>query len=145
MSLSDRAKKKISQRAEAFIASAPVPQGPIVVGAQVISGVSRKWAALSPGLKMMGRTYYLALTDQHVLFCWIAAWTGRPREVTIVAPREQVRVTSSRLRGQMGWLTCQVPGRDTPMTLRFHRFWQPEMESILGALGSAATQPHPPA
>ena len=134
MGAADRAKQKVRTRAEDFIASAPVPQERILVGAQVISGLSRKWALLSPGAKLLGRTYYLALTDQHLLFCWISAWSGKPAEVSIVAPREQVKVISSRLGGQMGWIVCQVPGREGRMTLRFHRFWRSEVESLLSAL-----------
>jgi hypothetical protein len=134
MAAGDRAKQKISERAREFIASAPVPQEPILSGAQVMSGVSRRWALLSPGTRMFGRPYYLALTEQHVLFCWMSAWTGKPREIPIVAPRELVRVTGARLGGQMGWFTCQVPGRDKPMTLRFYRYWRPEVEALLGAL-----------
>jgi hypothetical protein len=137
MAAGDRAKQKISERAREFIASAPVPQEPILGGAQVISGVSRGWALLSPSTRMFGRPYYVALTERHVLFCWMSAWTGKPREIPIVAPRELVRVTGVRLGGQMGWFTCQVPGRDKPMTLRFYRFWRPEVQALLGALGAA--------
>jgi hypothetical protein len=137
MAVGDRAKQKISQRAQAFIAAAPVPQEAVSVGAQVISGLSRGWTFLSPGARMFGRTYYLALTEHHLLFCWISAWTGRPREVTIIAPRGQVRVTGSRLGGQMGSFTCVVPGREAPMTLRFYRLWRPEAEAIVAALRTA--------
>jgi len=137
MAAGDRAKQKISERAREFIASAPVPQEPILSGVQVISGVSRRWALLSPSIRMFGRPYYVVLTERHVLFCSMSAWTGKPREIQIVAPREQVRVTGARLGGQMGWFTCQVPGRDKPMTLRFYRFWRPEVEALLGALGAA--------
>jgi len=45
-------------------------------------------------------------------------------------------VTGARLGGQMGWFTCQVPGREKQMTLRFYRFWRPEVEALLGGLGS---------
>jgi hypothetical protein len=136
MAAGDRAKQKISERAREFIASAPVPQEQILTGAQVISGLSRGWALLSPGARMFGRPYYVALTEQHVLFCWMSAWTGKPIQVPIVAPRWQVRVTGARLGGQMGWFTCQIPGREKPMTLRFYRFWRPEVEALLGALGT---------
>lgn len=138
MAAGDRAKQKISERARAFIASAEVPQDPILAGAQVMSGVSRGWAVLSPSTRLFGRPYYVALTERHVLFCWMSAWTGKPIEVSIVAPREQVRVTGARLGGQMGWFTCQVPGREKPMTLRFYRFWRPEVQALLGALGTPA-------
>jgi hypothetical protein len=66
----------------------------------------------------------------------MSGWTGRPKDVPIVAPREQVRVTGARLGGQMGWFTCQVHGRARPMTLRFYRLWRPEVEALLGALGA---------
>lgn len=131
----DRAKQKIRQRAEAFLASAPVPQEPLVAGAQVISGLGRGWVLLSATIRMFGRTYYLALTEGHVLFCWLSAWTGRPVAVPIVAPRDQVRVTDFRLGGSMGWLQCQLPGR-SPMTLRFYRLWRPEIEALLAELGT---------
>ena len=137
MAAGDRAKQKISERAREFIASAPVPQEPILSGVQVISGVSRGWALLSPSTRMFGRPYYVALTERHVLFCRMSAWTGKPREIPIVVPREQVRVTGARLGGQMGWFTCQVPSRDKPMTLRFYRFWRPEVAALIGALGAA--------
>jgi hypothetical protein len=137
MAAGDRAKQKISQRAQAFIAAAPVPQEAVSAGVQVISGLSRGWTFLSPSARMFGRTYYLALTEHHLMFCWISAWTGRPREVTIIAPREQVRVTGSRLGGQMGWFTCVVPGREAPMTLRFYRLWRPEAEAIVAGLTTA--------
>jgi hypothetical protein len=133
MAAGDRAKKEISERAEAFIASSPGPGEPILAGAQVISGLSRAWTVWSGTTRMFGRTYYLALTEHHLLFCWISAWTGRPRQVAIIAPRDQVRVTGSRTGGQMGWLTCEVPGRGR-MTLRFYRMWRPEIEAILAAL-----------
>ena len=81
MAAGDRAKQKISERAREFIASAPVPQEQILTGAQVISGASRGWALLSPGARMFGRPYYVALTEQHVLFCWMSAWTGKPIQV----------------------------------------------------------------
>jgi hypothetical protein len=136
MAAGDRAKQKISERAREFIAVAPVPQEQILTGAQVISGVSRGWALLSPATRMFGRSYYVALTEQHVLFCWISAWTGKPIQVPIVASRWQLRVTGARLGGQMGWFTCQVPGREKQMTLRFYRFWRPEVEALLGGLGS---------
>ena len=138
MAAGDRAKQKISERAQGFIASAPVPQEQILTGAQVMSGVSRGWALLSPSTRLFGRPYYVALTEQHVLFCWMSAWTGKPIQVPIVAPRWQVRVTGARLSGQLGWFTCQVPGREKPMTLRFYRFWRPEVEALLGALGAPA-------
>jgi hypothetical protein len=47
----------------------------------------RGWALLSPSTRMFGRPYYVALTERHVLFCWMSAWTGKPREIPIVAPR----------------------------------------------------------
>jgi hypothetical protein len=102
----------------------------------VISGVSRGWALLSPSTRMFGRSYYLALTEHHVLFCWMSAWTGKPMEVPIVAPRWQVQVISARLGGQMGWFILRVPGREKPMTMRFYRFWRPEVEALLGGLGT---------
>jgi hypothetical protein len=132
MAAGEGAKQKISERARRFIASAPVPQQQILIGAQVMSGVSRGSALLFPSTRMFGRPYYVALTERHVLFCWMSAWTGKPKEVPIVAPREQVRLAGARL----GWFTCQVPGRDKPMTLRFYRFWRPEVEALLGALGA---------
>jgi hypothetical protein len=113
-----------------------VPQEPVLRGAQVTSGLSGKWTWLSPGLRMLGRTYYLMLTEQHLLFCWISAWTGRPREVTMTVPREQVRVEALRLHGQMGWLRCRVPDRQAPMTLRFLHFWRPEVQAMLAELGT---------
>jgi hypothetical protein len=58
MAAGDRAKQKISERARRFIASAPVPQEQILTGAQVISGVSRGWALMSPGARMFGRPYF---------------------------------------------------------------------------------------
>ncbi len=130
----DRVKRKISKRATDFIATAPVPQEPVLAGAQVTSGVSRKWTWLSPGVRMFGRTYYLTLTEQHLLFCWISAWTGRPRAVTMTVPRDQVQVEDFSLRGQMGWIRCRVPDRQAPMTLRFFHFWRPEVETMLAAL-----------
>jgi hypothetical protein len=111
-----------------------VPQEPVLAGAQVTSGVSRKWTWLSPGVRMFGRTYYLTLTEQHLLFCWISAWTGRPRAVTMTVPRDQVQVEDFSLRGQMGWIRCRVPDRKAPMTLRFFHFWRPEVETMLAAL-----------
>lgn len=131
----DRAKRKIRQRAEVFLASAPVPQERLVAGAQVVSGLSRGWVLLSPTIRLFGRNYFMTLTEGHVLFCWLSAWNGRPVAVPIVVPRDQVRVTNFRIRGSMGWMQCQVPGRP-PMTLWFHRLWRPEVEALLAELGT---------
>lgn len=135
-----RARQKVRQRVEEFIASAPVPHEPIVAGALVTSGLSRGWVLLSPYVRLFGRSYYLALTEHHLLFCWMSGTNGRPVELSIVAPRDQVRITDVRLRlafsGGMGSMLCQVPGRPQPMTLRFYRVWRPEIEALLAELGA---------
>ena len=137
--LGARARQKVRQRAEAFIESAAVPHEPIVAGALVVSGLSRKWVLLTPYIRLFGRSYYIALTEHYVLFCLMSGRTGRPVEVRIVEPRDQVRITDVRLRlalsGGMGSMLCYVPGRPGPMTLRFFRIWRPEVEFLLGQLG----------
>jgi hypothetical protein len=134
-----RARQKVRQRAEEFIASAAVPHEPIVAGALMISGLDRKWVLLTPYIRLFGRSYYLALTEHYVLFCLMSGRTGRPVEVRIVAPRDQVRITNVRLvlalSGGMGSMLCYVPGRSAPMTLRFYRIWRSEVEYLLGQLG----------
>jgi hypothetical protein len=142
-SVAVRAKKKATQRAQEFIATAPVPQEQIRAGASVISGLSRRWTFLSPNSRLLGRPYYLALTDRHVLFCWLSIWTGRPRQVKYVVPREQVRISQYRPGMQMGRFRCQVPGREKPMTIRFYRMWRPEIEYLLGQIGVTDAAPAP--
>jgi hypothetical protein len=136
-SLGDRAKQKVTRRAQEFLATAPVPQEPMRAGASVISGISRGWMFLSPHSRLLGRPYYVALTDRHVLFCWLSIWTGRPREVKYVVPRQQVRITQYRPGVQMGRFQCEVPGREKPMTIRFYRVWRPEVEYLVGLIGMA--------
>jgi hypothetical protein len=140
-----RARQKVRERAEAFIASASVPQEPVVAGALVMSGLGREWGLLTPYIRLFGRSYYLALTERHLLFVWMSGTSGRPVGVPIVAPRDQVRITDVRLRlwmsGGMGSMLCYVQGRPGPMTLRFYRLWRPEVEALLAELGTAQNSP----
>lgn len=134
-----RARQKVRQRAEEFIASAAVPHEPIIAGAMVTSGLSRRWVLLTPYVRLLGRSYYLALTQHYVMFCRMSGTRGRPVAVSIVEPRDQVRFTDVRLvlalSGGMGSMLCHVADRSGPMTLRFYRIWRPEVQYLLGQLG----------
>jgi hypothetical protein len=136
----ERARQKIRRRAEECIAAAAVPHEPILAGALVISGLSRKWVLLTPYIRMMGRSYYVAVTKRHVLFCQMSGLSGRAAGVPIVERREQVRITDLRLNlafsGGMGSMLCYLPGKSGPMTLRFFRIWRYEVEKLLAELGT---------
>jgi hypothetical protein len=128
-------------RAAPLIATAVGPSERVLAGARVESGISRWWILVSTYTLFFRKYYYLALTEHHVVLLKLSMWTGRPTKVDSVIPRNQVRVGDYRQGVVFGSFRFMIPGRSKPATIRVHRVFRPEIESVLGQLGVLAPAP----
>jgi hypothetical protein len=145
----EKAKAKAVQRAEAAMAKSGYPEH-VLVGARVQSGLSQWWNLLSAYAAFFRTYYFMGLTERNLVLCGISRWTGRPKNVKYITPREQARISDYYTGTVWDSFTYTIPGRKKPLKIRVSRGYRREMEAMIGALnwGAAQTtgpyQPYPP-
>jgi hypothetical protein len=131
----ERAKIKTTQRAERVIAKTGYPE-PVLVGARVESGLSHWWNLLSAYATLFRKYYFMALTERNVVLIGISRWTGRPKKVKIVTPRDKASVSGYDRGNVFASFFYTIPDRKKPIKMRVGRGWRPEVESMIGQLNS---------
>lgn len=139
-SFNEKAKAKAQQRAEAVMAASGYPES-VLVGVRAESGPSRWWVLLSTYITLFKKYYYLALTERNVVLLSLSIWTGKPKSVKSITPREQVSITDFTPGAVWGSLRLMTPDRNKPLKLRFARIYRQEAESISTAVASGALPP----
>jgi hypothetical protein len=145
----EKAKARTVQRAEAAMAKSGYPEH-VLVGARVQSGLSQWWNLLSASATLFRTYYFMGMTERNMVLCGISRWTGRPKNVKSITPREQARISGYYAGTVWDSFTYAIPGRKKPLRMRVSRGYRGEMEAMIGALnlGAAQTtgpyQPFPP-
>jgi hypothetical protein len=136
-SFTERAKARTIQRAEAVMANSGYPER-VLVGARVQSGPSQWWSLLSAYATFFRKYYFIGVTERNVVLCGISRWTGRPKSVKFITPRDQVQLTDYIQSGVWDSFRYMTPQRNKPLKLRFSRAYRREVEAIFGAVNSGA-------
>jgi hypothetical protein len=143
--MAERAKAKTAERANAVIVASLGPDEHVRTGARVQAGASQWWIVLSTYVRFFQHYYYMALTDRNVVLCGLSVWTGRPKKVKIVTPRDQVRIADYQPGTVFASFRYLIPDRKKPMRMRAGRGWRPEIEALLTELGVLAPAAPAPA
>ncbi|MGH3168700.1 MAG: hypothetical protein ACRDN0_22815 [Trebonia sp.] len=134
----EKAKAKQVQRAEAAMAASGYP-GSVLAGVRAESGPSRWWILLSTYITLFKKYYYVALTEQSVVLLRLSIWTGRPKSVRSVTPREQAGITDFSPGTLWGSFRFMTPDQKKPLKLRFAaRIYRQEAESLAAALAAGS-------
>jgi hypothetical protein len=147
-SFTERAKAKTIQRAEAAMAKSGYPDR-VLVGARVQSGPSQYWMLLSSYTAFFRKYYFMGLTERNVVLCGISRWTGRPKNVKSITPREQATISEYMPGTLFDSFRYMAPGRKKPLKIRVGRGYRREVETMIGAVNSSAVpvtgpyQPYP--
>jgi hypothetical protein len=138
-SFTEKAKARTVQRAEAALAKSGYPEH-VLVGARVQSGLSHWWNLLSAYATLFRTYYFMGLTERNMVLCGISRWTGRPKKVKYLTPREQARISDYCAGTVWDSFSYTIPGRSKPLKIRVSRGYRGEMEAMIGALNSGAAQ-----
>ncbi|HSZ38818.1 MAG TPA: hypothetical protein VK817_02555 [Trebonia sp.] len=137
----DRAKARQQQRAEAVLAAAGYPES-VQAGLRGESGPSRWWILLSTYITLFKKYYFVGLTERNVVLLSLSIWTGRPKKIKSVTPREQVSITDFNPGTMWGSFRFMTPDRAKPLKLRFAaRIYRKEAEEIARALAFGMPAP----
>jgi hypothetical protein len=131
----ERAKIKTTRRAERVIAKTGHPE-PVLVGARVQSGLSEWWNLLSAYATLFRTYYFMALTERNVVLIRISRWTGQPKNVKIVTPRNKASISDYDPGNVFASFLYTIPDHKKPIKMRAGRGWRPEVESMIGQLNS---------
>jgi hypothetical protein len=148
-SLVGKAKARTVQRAEAAMAKSGYPEH-VLVGARVQSGLSQWWNLLSAYATFFRTYYFMGLTEHNMVLCGISRWTGKPKNIKYITPREQARIFDYYAGTVWDSFTYTIPGRKKPLKIRVSRGYRGEIEAMIGALNLGAAQavgpyqPYPP-
>jgi hypothetical protein len=145
-SFTEKAKAKTVQRAEAAMAKSGYPER-VLVGARVQSGPSQYWMLLSSYTAFFRKYYFMGLTERNVALCGISRWTGRPKNVKSITPREQASISEYMPGALFDSFQYMTPELKKPLKIRIGRGYRREVETMIGALNPGAIPaagPYPP-
>jgi hypothetical protein len=134
----EKAKAKTVQRAEAAMAKSGYPEQ-VLVGVRVQSGPSPYWALVSNYAAFFRKYYFMGLTERNMVLCGISRWTGRPKSVKSITPREQANISEYRTGTLFDSFRYMTPERKKPLKIRVGRGYRREIETMINALNSGAT------
>ena len=129
-------KETIKKQANEMVAQALQPGEQIVSGVYSITGPS-PW--LMNQLGLLGQFfidyYYIAVTQQQVIFVKMNRVSNRPKEIAFTAPLQAVQITDYRRNAMWSSFRYNVPTAAKPMRLNVHRIWRQELDALVGAFG----------
>jgi hypothetical protein len=129
-------KETIKKQANEMVAQALQPGEQIVSGVYSITGPS-PW--LMNQLGLLGQFfidyYYVAVTQQQVIFVKMNRVSNRPKEIAFTAPLQAVQITDYRRNAMWSSFRYNVPTAAKPLRLNVHRIWRQELDALVGAFG----------
>jgi hypothetical protein len=129
-------KETIKKQANEMVVQALQPGEQIVSGVYAITGPS-PW--LMNQLGLLGQFfidyYYVAVTQQQVIFVKMNRVSNRPKEIAFTAPLQSVGITDYRRNAMWSSFRYNVPTAAKPLRLNVHRIWRQELDALVGAFG----------
>jgi hypothetical protein len=129
-------KETIKKQANEMVAQALQPGEQIVSGVYAITGPS-PWLMNQLGLlgQFFVDYYYIAVTQQQVIFVKMNRLSNRPKEIAFTAPLQAVQITDYRRNAMWSSFRYNVPTAAKPLRLNVHRIWRQELDALVGAFG----------
>jgi hypothetical protein len=129
-------KETIKKQANEMVAQALQPGEQIVSGVYSITGPS-PWLMNQLGLigQFFVDYYYIAVTQQQVIFVKMNRVSNRPKEIAFTAPLQAVQITDYRRNAMWSSFRYNVPTAAKPLRLNVHRIWRQELDALVGAFG----------
>jgi hypothetical protein len=129
-------KETIKKQANEMVLQALQPGEQIVSGVYAITGPS-PW--LMNQLGLLGQFfidyYYVAVTQQQVIFVKMNRISNRPKEIAFTTPLQSVRVSDYKRSAMWSSFRYNVPTAAKPLRLNVHRIWRQELDALVGAFG----------
>jgi hypothetical protein len=129
-------KETIKKQANEMVAQALQPGEQIVSGVYAITGPS-PW--LMNQLGLLGQFfidyYYVAVTQQQIIFVKMNRMSNRPKEIAFTAPLQSVQISDYRRNAMWSSFRYNVPTAAKPLRLNVHRIWRQELDALAGAFG----------
>lgn len=132
-------KETIKKQANEVVAQALQPGEQIISGVYAITGPS-PW--LMNQLGLLGQFfidyYYIAVTQQQVIFVKVNRLSNRPKEISFTAPIQSVRISDYNRSSLWSSFRYSVPTAAKPLRLNVHRIWRQELDALVGVFGVPA-------
>ncbi|MCW2861409.1 MAG: hypothetical protein JWP48_3117 [Actinoallomurus sp.] len=129
-------KETIKKQANEMVIRAMQPGEQFVSGVYAITGPS-PW--LMNQLGLLGQFfidyYYVAVTQQQVIFVKMSRMSNRPKEIAFTAPLQSVRISDYNRNAVWSSFRYNVPTAAKPLRLNVHRMWRQELDALVGAFG----------
>ena len=129
-------KETIKKQANEMVVQALQPGEQIVSGVYAITGPS-PW--LMNQLGLLGQFfidyYYVAVTQQQIIFVKMNRVSNRPKEIAFTAPLQSVQISDYRRNAMWSSFRYNVPTAANPLRLNVHRIWRQELDALVGAFG----------
>lgn len=129
-------KETIKKQANEMVAQALRPGEQIISGVYAITGPS-PWLMNQLGLlgQFFVDYYYVAVTQQQVIFVKMNRLSNRPKEISFTAPLQSVRISDYDRNAMWSSFKYNVPTAAKPLRLNVHRIWRQELDALVGAFG----------
>jgi hypothetical protein len=129
-------KETIKKQANEVVAQALQPGEQIVSGVYAITGPS-PWLMNQLGLlgQFFVDYYYIAVTQQQVIFVKMNRMSNRPKGIAFTAPVQSVRISDYHRNAMWSSFRYNVPTAAKPLRLNVHRIWRQELDALVGAFG----------
>jgi hypothetical protein len=129
-------KETIKKQANEMVVQALQPGEQIVSGVYAMTGPS-PW--LMNQLGLLGQFfidyYYIAVTQQQIIFVKMNRVSNRPKEIAFTAPLQSVQISDYRRNAMWSSFRYNVPTAAKPLRLNVHRIWRQELDALVGAFG----------
>jgi hypothetical protein len=128
-------KETIKKQANEMVFQALRPGEQIVSGVFAISGPS-PWLMSQLGLvgQIFIDHYYVAVTQQQVIFVKMGRLANRPKEIAFAAPLQNAGVSNYKRSAVWSSFRYNI-GTAKPLRLNVHRTWRQELDALVGAFG----------
>lgn len=129
-------KETIKQQANEMIAAALQPGDQIVSGVYAITGPS-PWLMNELGLigQFFVDYYYVAATQQQVIFVKMNRLSNRPQQIAFAVPAQAFGVSDFKRKALWSSFRWQTPDSAKPQRLNVHRVWRDELDALARAFG----------
>lgn len=129
-------KETIKKQANEMVVQALQPGEQIVSGVYAITGPS-PWLMNQLGLlgQFFVDYYYIAVTQQQIIFVKMNRVSNRPKEIAFTAPLQSVQISDYRRNAMWSSFRYNVPTAAKPLRLNVHRIWRQELDALVGAFG----------
>jgi hypothetical protein len=129
-------KESIKKQANEMVAQALQPGEQIVSGVYAITGPS-PWLMNQLGLlgQFFVDYYYVAVTQQQIIFVKMNRLSNRPKEIAFTSPLQNARIHDYNRAALWSSFKYTTPTAAKPLRLNVHRIWRQELDALVGAFG----------